>query len=213
MENSDLVAKKKNKAYYDAKANDSFRTKMNMYLFHKVLTNTSDSLDLDEFVSFEITKALVVLYTTVYWQMEANHIIEQCGLTCDEIYKKITQLSKAYPEKIEEYRKDYIANRFPGIFKKEDFEKLLDQIHCNYCGITKEEIDELAVKRQLRKKNLRGWTLEIDRLDSNIEYRLDNCVMSCYWCNNAKTDEFTLDEFMEVGKVIRSIWDKRLSSV
>ena len=28
------------------------------------------------------------------------------------------------------------------------------------------------------KKNYRGWNLEIDRKDSNLEYRKENCVMA-----------------------------------
>lgn len=36
--------------------------------------------------------------------------------------------------------------------------------------------------------------------------------MACYWCNNAKTDEFTAEEFKEIGKEIRKIWDVRLAS-
>lgn len=62
----------------------------------------------------------------------------------------------------------------------------------------------------LNKKKDRGWKLEIDRLDSNFEYRPSNTVMCCYWCNNAKTDEFTRDEFMEIAKAIRNVWNNRL---
>lgn len=34
--------------------------------------------------------------------------------------------------------------------------------------------------------------------------------MSCYWCNNAKTDEFTFEEFEEIGKSFGLVWNKRL---
>ena len=62
---------------------------------------------------------------------------------------------------------------------------------------------------KIYKKSLRGWNLEVERKDSNREYSPSNCKMACYWCNNAKTDEFTYEEFKLVGKEIRKVWDKR----
>ncbi|HPT73200.1 MAG TPA: hypothetical protein PLE74_13070, partial [Candidatus Cloacimonadota bacterium] len=56
----------------------------------------------------------------------------------------------------------------------------------------------------------RGWTLEIDRKKPNLEYEEDNCVMCCYWCNNAKTDEFDDVEFLPIGNAINQIWNGRL---
>ena len=86
---------------------------------------------------------------------------------------------------------------------------------CAYCGITENEIKELFAKsktinEELTKRN-RGPKLELDRKKPNSEYDdLDNIVYACYWCNNAKTDTFTHEEFMEVGKVFSNIWKKRL---
>jgi len=37
--------------------------------------------------------------------------------------------------------------------------------------------------------------------------------MVCYWCNNAKTDEFTEEEFSKIGREIRNIWDDRLKGL
>ena len=64
---------------------------------------------------------------------------------------------------------------------------------------------------QIRKKTLRGWKLEVDRLNSNFEYNSDNCVMACYWCNNAKTDEFSKDEFKIIGNAISLVWKSRMN--
>lgn len=33
-------------------------------------------------------------------------------------------------------------------------------------------------------------------------YNPDNCVLACYWCNNAKTDAFTDKEFKPIGDLI-----------
>ncbi|KOH46766.1 hypothetical protein NC99_04170 [Sunxiuqinia dokdonensis] len=36
-------------------------------------------------------------------------------------------------------------------------------------------------------------------------------MFSCYWCNNAKTDTFSSEEFKIIGKEIGKIWEKRLT--
>ena len=121
----------------------------------------------------------------------------------------IDKREKEFKTLIEEFRIDYV-NHFSEIFPPIAFEELLKRKTCEYCHVTIDEIVELSDKNQLRKKNYRGWSLEIDRIDSNFEYKKENCVMACYWCNNAKTDEFTGDEFKEIGKEIRKVWEARL---
>ena len=34
--------------------------------------------------------------------------------------------------------------------------------------------------------------------------------MACYWCNNAKTDEFSPEEFKPIAEGIRKAWNERL---
>ena len=194
---------------YYTKANDSFTTKLNLYLFSKAIKQNLNYLNLEDFRSFEIGKELVDLYSTEYWQYEPEHELVP-GLTNDAIYKLIDIINKEYKDVITEMKNDYLKNQFPVIYPISDFENLLQTNTCAYCNITPEEIIQLADHKQLHKKNYRGWTLEIDRLDSNLEYKKENCVMSCYWCNNAKTDEFTREEFMNIGSEIRKIWNKRL---
>ena len=72
------------------------------------------------------------------------------------------------------------------------------------------KIEELAQKGKLYKKNERGWNMEIDRKKPNLEYTTDNCVAACYWCNNAKTDEFDDEEFEPIGEQIGNALLKRL---
>jgi 5-methylcytosine-specific restriction endonuclease McrA len=77
---------------------------------------------------------------------------------------------------------------------------------CNYCGITEVEISEIKPYT----KRSRGSKLELDRKEPNLSYSVvENIVYACYWCNNAKTDTFSSDEFKRVGKVFREIWDER----
>lgn len=82
---------------------------------------------------------------------------------------------------------------------------------CFYCKITENEIDQLWKKYPVLTKRKRGKSLEIERLDPNQEYtKINNLVFSCYWCNNAKTDTFSKEEFKKLGLVIQEIWKERL---
>ena len=82
---------------------------------------------------------------------------------------------------------------------------------CHYCKITESITDQLWLKYPDLAKRKRGRILEIERLEPNKHYsETENLVFACYWCNNAKTDTFSENEFMKVGKVIRDIWTDKL---
>jgi hypothetical protein len=84
---------------------------------------------------------------------------------------------------------------------------------CTYCGISETEIAELLNSGKLDTKRIqtRGRKLEFDRKNPKLSYEeLDNVVLSCYWCNNAKTDTFTFEEFKEIGKSFAAVWKQRL---
>ena len=84
---------------------------------------------------------------------------------------------------------------------------------CFYCDITEPQIKELIDSGRLTTKRLatRGRKLELDRKQPDLEYdNFDNLAFACYWCNNAKTDTFTEEEFLKVGKVFKEIWKQRL---
>jgi 5-methylcytosine-specific restriction endonuclease McrA len=195
---------------YLAKANDSFNTKLNLYLFNKAVQQEWNNLSLDDFRNFKISQNLDMInqYTTEYWQYEPGYELKP-GLTNDFIYRQIDKKGKENKLLIEAFRIDYVRH-FPEIFPYSEFQIILETKVCSYCQISINDITQMANKKQLHKKNYRGWSLEIDRLDSNLEYTKNNCVMACYWCNNAKTDEFTYDEFKQIGKEIRKVWVARL---
>ena len=54
--------------------------------------------------------------------------------------------------------------------------------------------------------------MEIDRKAPNQEYSDDNCEPICYWCNNAKTDEFSAEEFKPIGMAIGNALRARLKN-
>lgn len=83
--------------------------------------------------------------------------------------------------------------------------------NCFYCGLTEAEMQILWTKEPALTKRTRGRVLEIDRVGPNKDYNdFTNLVFACYWCNNAKTDTFTGEEFKKVGKVFSEIWRERL---
>ena len=85
---------------------------------------------------------------------------------------------------------------------------------CHYCNLSEDDLDSLNKQHGHINKRYpkRGKVLEIDRKISTLSYsNIDNLVLSCYWCNNAKTDTFTEIEFLKIGKVINQIWSIRLN--
>lgn len=99
-----------------------------------------------------------------------------------------------------------------------DFYKwyLTQEKKCFYCGITEAIIKELIDSGRLNTKRLstRGKKLELDRKQPDLEYdSFQNLEFACYWCNNAKTDTFTEEEFLKVGIVFKEIWDQRIKKV
>jgi 5-methylcytosine-specific restriction endonuclease McrA len=193
------------KQKYKAKAKDSFKTKKNLFLFHSVINGKSE-INKCDFENFDISEDLVKCYTSEYWQQKLDFQIK--GLKISEIETAIVVIEQNYADLVKELEKDYVET-FSRVFPETYFEKLLSERECHYCKITVNEIDRLGSRKLLYKKTLRGWNLEIDRLNSNFEYTPQNCVMSCYWCNNAKTDEFTEAEFLKIGLEIKKVWEDR----
>lgn len=85
---------------------------------------------------------------------------------------------------------------------------------CYYCSLPESILEELHNQHGHINKRFpqRGKSLEIDRKQSELPYsNIQNLVLACYWCNNAKTDTFTEQEFQHVGQVIKRIWENRLN--
>lgn len=79
---------------------------------------------------------------------------------------------------------------------------------CYYCGLSSEEVRKNYKRPNgFREGNsngngIRGWTLEVDRTKPKGWYSVGNCVLTCYPCNNAKSDVFTEEEFKTIGAII-----------
>ncbi len=75
---------------------------------------------------------------------------------------------------------------------------------CCYCKSTEEELARFYERNNSKRKGTRGQTLEIERIEDR-EYSRKNCKLSCYWCNNAKSDTFTYSEFKKIGLEIGAV--------
>ncbi len=195
---------------YKIKAKDSFKTKLNLFVYNQVI-NSKKTISNEEFEKFEITSPIVNHYLHEYWNKSYDITNKSIKDKIDEIYQNIESFKNDNFEIIKVCEENYISTFLDKKFPENSFEKITSKKECCYCQLTELKISELAISGLLNKKNLRGWKLELERFDSNYEYSKENCDMACYWCNNAKTDEFTMEEFKEVGKVFSAIWKKRLS--
>ena len=207
---------RRNNSYYLQKAKSSFKARFDLLLYYHITNGNSGTISTDELDKFEIDNHLDLLkeYIQVYWQQEENKSFEIRGRVVEDIYKDMKDWKENNKKNIDSLLKHYIENTFRKVFPRKDFDQLLEpEQKCEYCHITRKQIDDLIDKRKLYKKHItRGWSLEIDRKEPNLEYTKKNCVMCCYWCNNAKTDEFSYDEFKIIGNEIKKIWHDRLNS-
>lgn len=112
-----------------------------------------------------------------------------------------------YRQKPEEKLKaDFSRRKRKGLNDFENFHAFknwydLQEKVCHYCGLKEEESQEIVLTGVLKSNRFpqngilgrgksRGMWLEIDRLNPKESYSTKNCVLSCYFCNNDKSDVF-----------------------
>jgi hypothetical protein len=116
-------------------------------------------------------------------------------------------------------RREYLDAFSNTFISKTDFRSFYGEDDsnrvCTYCATSEQDFTLLISKRRLYSKRLstRGRTMEVDRKHPNMPYRVENVVLCCYFCNNAKTDEFTFEEFEEMGKAFGHVWKNRLKAI
>ncbi len=138
-------------------------------------------------------------YSCIYHREPEDMVGEK---TAKEVWKKlesVKKITKCSEIKYEDFKLSW---------KK--FVTMLIKNNCAYCGISMQNIHQLAANKKLFTKRGRGYSMEVDQLDPYMHYESDNCEASCYWCNNAKTDEFLPSEFKEIARGINKTWNQRL---
>ena len=218
---------------YNDKRNDSFKTRYRLFLFEmafegetpKKLVKKKDIIDV--FANFKINDTIIKAYASSYYQKKYDEVVEynNSKLTVDAIwhcmdfeksnlfqlteYRHRKNIGEEYVEFYNELKESY-KDIFGTLFPIAAFNKMIKNKKCSYCGISVDDIKSLGEQGKLynKRSETRGYTLEIDRKEANGEYTKDNCCMCCYWCNNAKTDEFTVEEFEGIARGINRIWQK-----
>lgn len=78
----------------------------------------------------------------------------------------------------------------------EDFLEFVKIVNCHYCG------DRILWNRRSNKQ-VRSTAYNLDRKDSIKGYTKENCVVCCKRCNRAKSNLFSYEEWLEIGKFIQ----------
>ena len=119
--------------------------------------------------------------------------------------KSDKQLSDWYKSKVREKKS--------GFLSYDDFREWYDNKpkFCHYCGLTEKE-SQLIVHKGLLTSNRfpihgetragvnRGYWLEVDKKNPKGIYSRENCELTCYFCNNDKSDVFSEVQYKEFKK-------------
>lgn len=177
------------------------------YFFQHAIANP----EVNDIKQLIIEPGLYDLYASCYQLTSVEKVPEGQSLTIGELDKLYINWYNNHPPELQSLRQHFENNCFLSI---EKFSEIYNNIErkCHYCNITEAEIDLLRSYKKIKTKRFitRGKTLEVDRINPFQSYEEGNLVLCCYWCNNAKTDEFSEEEFKKIGKVMKQIWDERL---
>jgi len=84
----------------------------------------------------------------------------------------------------------------------EDFLVFVNTKECHYCGTN---IDW----EEYRDPKTTSYRYFLDRKSSDLSYSASNLVVCCTLCNLTKSDKFTYEEFLRIGKIIGEIKNAR----
>jgi hypothetical protein len=195
----------------------SFKRDLDIFLFEKLVKEglTKDQQLKEEYKSYLSDKEIEEKYLSALQLSKDNDVIEykEKRYTMKEIDGFLIQWHDNNKNELHAYKNIFKEKHF---ISEQDFEEFYGtekgKRECFYCSINELEIEKLIKSNKIHTKRLstRGKTLEIDRKKPHGKYEKGNMVFCCYWCNNAKTDEFSVDEFRPIGHLIKEIWKERL---
>jgi len=194
------------KIRYNSLIERTFSESLKLLLFEKIVLEKKYDFDVSN-INFDIKEKSLKRFKESYLDMtevrDNNKIINDWEKNNKG---KIKAMKKSYQE--------YFIKNLPYDDFKEKYHKDTEERECKYCKIKESEIKDLIDKEKIHTKRIysRGKSLEIDRTNPNGKYIIGNIELCCYWCNNAKTDEFNEKEFTRIGSAIKSIWDGRLAT-
>jgi 5-methylcytosine-specific restriction endonuclease McrA len=193
----------------------SFARHLDLFLTALYLRRTDGTLHLtnpDEYLNFQPTVEEKAAYLRSY---QARSLSEPFapGRTVQSLDDAIRQWRAANPTLEAALR---VIHDQHYCLSAEEFKHLVNnqagELACEYCELTESDFRQLIERDLVRTKRLstRGSTFEFDCRDPEQGYTKDNVALCCYWCNNAKTDEYSTEEFKPVALALAAIWRHRL---
>jgi hypothetical protein len=189
----------------------NFSYDLKLFLFTNFLENKMEISNLFEsYERFKPDDTLIDLYSTIKQLAKSTDQIPTTTIEIGKFDYSLKAWNVANKSILSELKNIYKNKRFIKIEAFNDFYNTTIK-KCFYCGITEDKISQMIENKSIYTKRLfvRGRTLEIDKKNPKGNYDKENMLFCCYWCNNAKTDEFTLEEFKPIGEIIKEIWKKR----
>lgn len=98
-------------------------------------------------------------------------------------------------------------------------ELYINENKCHYCKTSILDIRKLLnagliTGRLVKGGGLRGSNLEIDRKDPYGVYEWRNCVLSCYYCNNDKSNTFDYETYLNfIGPAKKQAWKNLINKL
>lgn len=194
----------------------AFKSYFDIFLIQCFLKEPSlSNVNRTAFESFHYDDQDFINYLKVY-QLSSGEAPLANGLMVKDLDSAIEKWMKEHEQDLKQYKNYFVENRLidKKVFTAWYGEDSVDRA-CEWCKITKNEIIELIEAGQINTKRLstRGRDMEVDRREPNKGYEEGNLALCCYWCNNAKTDEFSEEEFEPIGKSIGAAFRKRLAKL
>lgn len=140
-------------------------------------------------------------------------------LTMDKLTINKSDFIEEEKERIAKY---YSTNKqkLSGFINKSDFFNWYitkiqrEDAKCHYCDTSILKIRELLNLKLINGRKVgpggsgfRGPNLELDRKDPFGIYSQENCVLSCYYCNNDKSNTFDYETYKNiVGPSKKEVW-------
>lgn len=165
------------------------------------------------YMPFNMTSTFIEKYALTVEPYEK--IKTDLNLTTQEFYALTKSLS-AEIEIARKVRRLFLRKKFATL-PIQTFNQWLTKQNrsCFYCDITEQELSALfEILKEVNKRPTRGKTLELERKIADRPYdELDNLVLCCYMCNNAKSDFFSHEQFIPIGKAIKQVWKNILNPI
>jgi 5-methylcytosine-specific restriction endonuclease McrA len=204
------------KTRYKAIKKREYNYLLSLFIFEKLLNTTTNNIDMktlisSEFASYKSSKQVMVEYNKFLQDRNTNKLLND---KINEEFDKLNVVKNKVGFK--QFKNELCTNYDDNFLNEDDFFEIYKKNNadrcCGYCGISESDIKNLIEDKKIQTKRLstRGESLEIDRIKPHSFYSKNNIILCCYWCNNAKTDEFELDEFEIIAKGINKVFSNRL---